>query len=222
MNFKEAIILLTGADTAIGSALIEEFVNKNTRKIYAAGSNTAKLKKLQSDFGTSVYPLVLDMTDGDSIKAAATICNDVTALINCAGVDMRISFLGVKESPKDVLEMKVKYVALIDVICEFAEILEKNKPSVIVNILSVASVEAERHSSKAAPHAFTEAIRDDFSEKGIVVSGVYYGDVRVGRDYKTNANELCIALEKDDQHIFLDDIAKEYFEMNPFPVEVFS
>jgi hypothetical protein len=48
------------------------------------------------------------------------------------------------------------------------------------------------------------------------------GDVRVGRDYKANANELCTALEKEDQHIFLDDIAKEYFEMNPFPVEVFS
>lgn len=223
-------VLITGSDGGIGLALINILLEKGVHKIYATGLNMDRLHVIKELSPNKIVPIQLDITDKVQIKKCAEIAQDVSILINNAGIELKKSFLDEGASEAGALEMKVNYFGMIDMIAEFLPILEQNKKAKIVNILSMASLVIVKRlatycATKTAAHVLTESIRQELLEKNILVSGVYMGYVNTKmvpekvayeKEEPINvAREIIESLLLDEIHIFPDKISKEYSEKNP-------
>ena len=84
------IVLITGATAGFGAEMARKFV-QNGHKIIATGRRKDRLDALAGEFGADkVLPLVLDVTDKNSIKSALASLpqgwQDIDVLINNAGL----------------------------------------------------------------------------------------------------------------------------------------
>src|SRR5690606_38866042 len=109
-TFENKTALITGADGGIGTALIKALIKRNTAKVYATGISADRLNLLASGAPDKIVPVVLDVTDEDSVNAAAKRCNDADILINNAGVELKSDFIGENAAQKALFEMKVNYI----------------------------------------------------------------------------------------------------------------
>ncbi len=236
-NLTNDIILITGADGGIGSALTHEFIIRGVKKVYATGLSLEKLQLLSNQHPEKIIPIVLDVTNIESIKNCVSICSETTILINNAGVELKKSFLDENSSQAALFEMKVNYLGVIDMIQQFIPILEKNKNSTIVNTLSIGSLAISKRlgtycATKTAAHLLTESIREELSLKNIQVSGVYMGYVNtqmVTEDTITKKSEpsdiaigICNGIEKNLNHIFPDEMGLEFVKQNPIKTHYFD
>lgn len=71
--------LVTGANRGLGRRLAAELVARGA-KVYAAARRPETIDL------PGVVPIQLDITDPDSVRRAAEIADDVTVLVNNAGV----------------------------------------------------------------------------------------------------------------------------------------
>ena len=236
-NLTDDIVLITGADGGIGSALTLEFIKRGVKKVYATGLSIERLDTLVNQYPDRIISHQLDVTKIESIKNCASICSDTTILINNAGVELKKSFLDKNASQAALFEMKVNYLGVMDMIQQFLPILEKNENSTIVNILSIGSLAISKRlgtycATKTAAHLLTESIREELSLKNIHVSGVYMGYVNtqmVTEDTKTKKSEpsdiaigICNGIEKNLNHIFPDEMGKEFVKQNPIKTHYFD
>lgn len=83
-------------------------------------------------------PLRLDVTDAESIRAAALTAADTTLLVNNAGISTGTPL--VAGSPDAVrLEMEVNFFGPLAVTRAFAPVIESNGGGSVLNVLSVLS-----------------------------------------------------------------------------------
>ncbi|MEO1576669.1 MAG: SDR family NAD(P)-dependent oxidoreductase, partial [Pseudomonadota bacterium] len=83
MNLTNKTVLVTGANRGIGRATVDALLSEGVKKIYAAARDINTLP----DFGDArVSALQLDITDAESVAAAARTASDIDVLINNAGV----------------------------------------------------------------------------------------------------------------------------------------
>ncbi|MGH3165030.1 MAG: SDR family NAD(P)-dependent oxidoreductase [Trebonia sp.] len=88
MNIEGQIALITGSNRGIGRRFVEELLERGAAKVYA----TARRPELVSITGVETLPL--DITDPASVAAAAKKAQDVTLLINNAGIATRTRSVG--------------------------------------------------------------------------------------------------------------------------------
>lgn len=237
MNLTNKTILITGADGGIGTAIVEELLNKNVKKVYATGLNLENLKNRFDKFGSKIVTIELDITNLESIKKCAEICTDTEILINNAGVEFKVPFLEEKAGQAALFEMKVNYIGIIEMINHFLPQLQKQETASIVNILSIGSLLVVKRlgtycASKTASHILTETIREELSEKGVKVIGVYMGYVNTQMtaeetttpktEPKEIAKEICIGLEKGEERIFPDQTTRNFVTENPIKTIFFE
>ena len=75
-------VLVTGANRGIGRQFVLEALERGAAKVWATARRPETL-----DFDDArVVPLRLDLTDHDSVVAAATTAHDVTVLVDNAGI----------------------------------------------------------------------------------------------------------------------------------------
>jgi NAD(P)-dependent dehydrogenase (short-subunit alcohol dehydrogenase family) len=74
-------IFVTGAGRGLGKALVEAALQSGAQKVYAAAR---KVENLTPWGGGRVVPVRLDVSDGQSIQAAARFANDIDILVNNA------------------------------------------------------------------------------------------------------------------------------------------
>src|SRR4051794_25958017 len=80
MNTQGSVVFVTGASRRLGLAFAHEALKRGARKVYAG-------VRSPSDGDTpGIVQIKLDVTDPDSIAAAATKCHDTTILVNNAGI----------------------------------------------------------------------------------------------------------------------------------------
>lgn len=79
---EEATALVTGGNRGFGRAMVEELLDRGAAKVYA----TARSPHTPPD--KRVIPLVLDVTDDDSVAAAALAASDVSIVVNNAGISL--------------------------------------------------------------------------------------------------------------------------------------
>jgi NAD(P)-dependent dehydrogenase (short-subunit alcohol dehydrogenase family) len=80
MKLQDAIVLITGANRGIGLAFAEAALARGARKVYAG-------VRSPSNFSNRRFvPIKLDVTSDSEVAEAARICNDVTLVINNAGI----------------------------------------------------------------------------------------------------------------------------------------
>lgn len=237
LQIEDSIILITGANGGIGSALVNEFISRGAKKIYATGLRLDDLNELAMLFPSVVIPLVLDVTNTASIEACVRVCSDVNMLINNAGVEFKVPFISEKSKQAAVIEMNVNYIGVVEMINLFLPTLKKNRPAAIVNILSLASLVTIKRlgnycASKTATHVLTQAIRSELKEKNIQVIGVYPGYVNtimVPEEVTTLKSEprdiafqICEGIQDGLEDIFPDEVSQKYVIENPIEVNYFE
>ncbi|PZO44279.1 MAG: short-chain dehydrogenase [Pseudanabaena frigida] len=182
MNIQGSIAFVTGANRGIGKADVEALVKAGASRIYATARSIESLKDIVAIAPDRIIPIALDITNPEQVIEAAQKAQDVTLLINNAGV-LGAGGLFVESSIATAQwEMNTNYFGALSMVRAFAPILKNNGGGAIVNILSVVSVAnapvySSYSASKAALHSLTQGIRAELASQGTQVIGVFPGPV---------------------------------------------
>jgi NAD(P)-dependent dehydrogenase (short-subunit alcohol dehydrogenase family) len=166
-----AAALVTGGHRGFGLALVNELLGRGAARVYA----TSRTPHSPAD--PRVVPLVLDITDEDSIQAAVQAAPDVSILVNNAGILLRSNVL---TSPLDDIhaELDTNLFGIIRVTRAFAPALASHAPSSIVNVLSALSwltMGGGYEISKSAAWSATNALRFQLAPQGTTVTALHVG-----------------------------------------------
>lgn len=181
MQIEQATALVTGANRGIGRALALALVRAGARKVYAAARDLKQLGPVAEEGGSAIVPLQLDVTDEAQIARAAERASDISLLFNNAGVWVSGSVLSSSRAQLE-LELATNYIGTLNVTRAFVPVLERTRPSGIVNVLSVVSLAAMPalggySASKAAENSMSQALRAELAPRGIEVFGVFPGPI---------------------------------------------
>jgi NAD(P)-dependent dehydrogenase (short-subunit alcohol dehydrogenase family) len=172
MNIEGSVALVTGASRGLGAAYTRALIDRGAAKVYAA------VRRPEAVTDPRLTPVRLDLTDRDSIAAAARLAPDVTLLINNAGISTHTSILD--EEPALREELEVNYLGPVAVSRSFAPVLAANGGGTLVNVLSVLSWlslpgTGGYSSAKAAMWAATNSLRLTLAEQKTLVVAVHVG-----------------------------------------------
>ena len=226
MKIKDSVVLITGADGGLGSALVGELIERGARRIYAGGLRAERLESVVALAPTKITALTLDITDDNDVAAAAGAAADINLLINAAGV---MGFGGPLDGDPTHFErdMKVNYLGPLRMARAFAPALSASGGGAILNVESILALApmpalAGYCASKAAAHALTIALRAQLSQQQVTVHSLLPGpidtDMVAALDWpKTSPREVARAaldgLEAGDEIILPDAFATESYKM---------
>lgn len=179
-------VVITGSSTGIGAACALRLAEQAFR-VFAGVRSEAAAKQLQARARGSLTPLSIDVTDGNSIRAAAA---SVAAGVGDAGLAGLINNAGiVVAGPLELLpidelrrQLEVNVIGQIAVTQALLPLLRAGRGR-IVNIGSINGALAPPYlgpyaASKFALEALTDAMRAELRAWGIAVSIVEPGPVQ--------------------------------------------
>jgi NAD(P)-dependent dehydrogenase (short-subunit alcohol dehydrogenase family) len=215
MQIHGRVALVTGGNRGIGRAFVAELLGRGAT-VYVG----ARFPEPSSD--PRALPVQLDVTDPDTIAAAAQAAGDVSILVNNAGVGFAGPVLSASLADAR-REMEVNYFGTWAVTQAFAPVLARNGGGAVVNVLSAASWLAMEGAagyaaSKSAQWSLTNALRLGMRPQGTHVLGVHIGYVdtemsaRVDRP-KISAGEVARAaidgLVADREEVLVDEFSRQ-------------
>jgi NAD(P)-dependent dehydrogenase (short-subunit alcohol dehydrogenase family) len=217
MKIQDCVALVTGSNRGLGLAYCEGLLRAGASKVYAAARDPSKIPIRDS----RVLPIALDVTSVADVISAAQNCQDISLLVNNAGVLRNSPMLGMESEEAARQEMETHYFGVLSMVQRFAPVLAKNGGGAIVNVLSVGSwfaspVIATYCASKAAEEVLTDAIRVQLRSQGTHVAGVYAGYIDTGMSAhithpKTSPSQVVdrslMGVESGVDRIFADDSA---------------
>ncbi|WP_046734497.1 SDR family oxidoreductase [Streptomyces humi] len=170
---KDSVVLVTGGSRGIGKALVEELYARGAGKVYATARDPRSVTH------PDAVALPLEVTDPGSLAAVVEQAQDVTVLVNNAGVALGTEFL---TSPLDDLrrEFEINFYGPLRLARAFVPVIERNGGGHILNVHSVLSWVAEGgaySASKAALWSQTNSLRLALKPRGIGVTGLHMGYV---------------------------------------------
>ncbi|MGW5848962.1 SDR family oxidoreductase [Streptomyces sp. NPDC055254] len=177
MELKNAVAVVTGANRGLGRYLAAQLVERGAT-VYAAARRPETVDL------PGVIPLRLDVTDEESIRAAARTASDATLLVNNAGISTGTPLIA--GGPDAVrLEMDTNFFGPLAVTRAFAPVIESNRGGAVLNVLSVLSwlhpADLGAYAAaKAAAWALTGAVREELAPRGIAVSALHVGYMDTG------------------------------------------
>ena len=129
-----------------------------------------------------VVVVELDITEQVQVDAAATLANDITLLVNNAGVFHNTTLLGADDMTAMESEITVNYLGTMRMCRAFAPIIEANGGGAIVNVLSAGGIVAVPDMggyspSKFAMRAASDCLRAELAPKGVHVAALIVGSV---------------------------------------------
>jgi NAD(P)-dependent dehydrogenase (short-subunit alcohol dehydrogenase family) len=167
-------ILVTGANRGLGREFVTQFLARGVGGVYAAARDPLSV----ADTDARVIPVGLDVTDADSIEAAATAVGDIDILVNNAGIAVPTSVLSTDTSALR-RELEVNLFGPLAVTAAFADSLAR-RAGAVVNVASALAwigLGASYGVSKAALWSATDSMRLELRPRGVQVLGVYMGYV---------------------------------------------
>ena len=173
MDIRNAVAVVSGANRGLGRHFAAELLERGAAKVYAGARNPDKVDL------PGVTPLKLDITDPESVAAAAAVATDVTLLINNAG-----SLTGAALLEGDLadirLEMETHYFGTLSMTRAFAPLIVANGGGAVLNVLSVLSwihlpESGAYNAGKAAEWALTNALRLELAPRGITTTALHVG-----------------------------------------------
>jgi NAD(P)-dependent dehydrogenase (short-subunit alcohol dehydrogenase family) len=166
--------LVTGANRGLGREFVNQLLERGVAKVYAAARDPQGI--VVSD--TRVVPLQLDVTERDSVARAAEVADDVSVLVNNAGILTAAPVLS-NDTSRLRGELEVNLFGPLAVTSAFADRIAE-RSGVVVNVASVLSWLALGGSysiSKSALWSATDSMRLELGPRGVQVVGVYMGYV---------------------------------------------
>ena len=219
MKIEGSVALVTGANRGLGQALVTALLEAGAAKVYAAVRDEKKLVLVEA----RVVPLTLDTTKPEQVAAAAKKADDVTLLINNAGVATSHNFLTTSAEELDA-DFRTNVHGTLGVIRAFLPVLERARDgATIVNVLSLSSLASVPtlggySASKAAAYSMTQALRPELRARHIDILAVLPGPidtdmVRALQLPKTSpvetAKGVLAGIARGDEEIFPDAMAQE-------------
>jgi NAD(P)-dependent dehydrogenase (short-subunit alcohol dehydrogenase family) len=219
MKIEGSVALVTGANRGLGKALVAALLEAGAAKVYAAVRDEKKLSLTDA----RVVPLTLDTTKPEQLAAAARKADDVTLLINNAGVATSHNLLTTSPAELDA-DFRTNVHGTLGVIRAFLPVLERAREgATIVNVLSLASLASfpvlgGYSASKAAAYSITQALRPELRAKHIDILAVLPGPidtdmVRTLQMPKTSpadtAKGVLAGIARGDEEIFPDAMAQQ-------------
>jgi NAD(P)-dependent dehydrogenase (short-subunit alcohol dehydrogenase family) len=212
VRIEGQVALVTGANRGIGRRFVEELLSRGASKVYAA------VRRPEAVEIEGVETVQLDVTDPASVAAAAELADDVTLLVNNAGILTDTSLI-TGDMATIRLEMETHYFGTLSVVRAFAPVLASGGGGVIVNVLSALSWFAYNGSNpyaaaKAAEWNMTNGIRLELAVQGTLVQGVHLGsaetDMMAGfdgpkLDPAVVARASLDGVERGDVEVLVDD-----------------
>jgi NAD(P)-dependent dehydrogenase (short-subunit alcohol dehydrogenase family) len=176
MNITASIPVVTGAGRGLGRHLVDGLLDRGVHKVYALARNPSSVRQ-----DPRVVAVRFDLSDPDSIAAAARRAADATLLINNASTAVFSTPLEADLGAVHT-ELEVNFEGLYRTIRAFVPVIEGNGGGQIVNVLSLLSLASTPpmtgySASKAAAHSLTQALRPALAPKGITMHGVYPGGI---------------------------------------------
>lgn len=195
MKIENAVVLVTGANRGIGLAFARELLARGARKVYAGARDPASITPQ-----AGVQALRLDVNNPGDVAAAAALAQDVTLVINNAGIAQPGGFLAPdsEEVMRRIFETNV--FGVLRVSQAFAPVLAANGGGALLNVLSVASWVnggelAAYSASKSAAWSLTNALRHELAAQKTQVLGLHmaYVDTDLTRGFdvpKTSPEQI--------------------------------
>lgn len=223
------VALVTGASRGIGAEFVRQLLERGATKVYAAVRDPASV----ADLGvrdSRVVPLRLDVTDPASVTAAAASANDVTVLINNAGIGGGASLLDPDESALRAV-METNFYGPVRVTAAFAPAIIAAGGGAVLNVASALSWTpmAQAYSvSKAALWSATGAQRLELAPKGVQVIGLHMAYVDTEMTAGVNApkstpeevvTQALDGLESGALEVLADEITRQLRAGLSAPVE---
>jgi len=187
MDLSGRTALVTGANRGLGRHFAEQLLKRGAT-VYAGARNPSSVDL------PGVIPIALDVTDPESVAAAARTATGVSILINNAGSYTRASL--VEGSLDDIrLEMDTHFFGTLAVTRAFAPQLAEHDNSAVLNVLSVLSWInapgfAAYAAAKSAQWSLTNALRNELADQGTQVTALHVGfldtDMAAGIDAPKN------------------------------------
>jgi NAD(P)-dependent dehydrogenase (short-subunit alcohol dehydrogenase family) len=217
IKIQDCVALVTGSNRGLGLAYCEGLLRAGAAKVYAAARDPSKVDIRDS----RVVPIALDVTSVPAVTAASKACQDVSLLVNNAGVLGNSPMLGAESESAARGEMETHFFGVLSMVQRFAPVLAKNGGGAILNVLSVGSWFASPFiatycASKAAEEILTDAIRMQLRAQRTHVAGVYAGYIDTDMsahitEPKTRPIQVVdrslAGLESGAERIFADDSA---------------
>ncbi len=219
------VALVAGANRGIGKTIAESLLHHGASKVYAAVRNPASADALVAAHPDKVVPILFDLTQQASIDTAAKTAQDVTLVVNNAGVLRTATVFSDDAIEALQFEMEANVYGLIYVARSFAPVLKANGGGALVQLNSVVSMKCFPQfttycASKAAAYSVTQALRAELSEQGTDVLSVHPGPIATDMGDAAGLSEIAeppdlvaeaiiAALQAGTFHVFPDTMAKQ-------------
>lgn len=173
MQVKGSVALVTRGNRGLGEQFVEALLERGAAKVYSAARNPDSVRT------PGAVPLELDITDANAVRAAAERAQDVTLLIDNAGLSTGSNVLD--GDPANIrLEMDSHFFGTLDVSRAFAPILGANGGGAMLNVLSVLSWYALPRTAaycaaKSAEWSMTNSLRISLAEQKTLVTALHVG-----------------------------------------------
>jgi NAD(P)-dependent dehydrogenase (short-subunit alcohol dehydrogenase family) len=213
MKIEQSVALVTGANRGLGQAFARELVSRGAAKVYGAARHPERVTE------PGVIPVGLDISDPERVAQVAGQCDDISLLVNNAGVMKASTFIGAPDLDAARLEMDINYFGTLSMCRAFAPVLAANGGGAIVNMLSVVSFftnpfNGSYGASKAAEWSLTNGIRIELHQQGTLVVAVHAGfietDMTAGIDEpkirpESVASQVFDAVEAGQTEVLADE-----------------
>lgn len=206
--------LVTGANRGLGREFVQQLLDRGVTKVYA-GARDPGTVDLDDP---RVVPLQLDVTDPDSVVRAAEVADDVSVVVNNAGISLAARVLD-DDTTQLRRELEVNLFGPLAVTSAFGDQVAA-RSGVVVNVASVLSWLALGGSysvSKAALWSATDSMRLELGPRGVQVVGVYMGyvdtDMTSGVDAPKSApadvvRQVLDGIEGGASEVIADDLTR--------------
>ncbi len=220
-NISGCVALVTGANRGIGREFVNALANRGAKKVYACARSTDGVADLVNNHPGAVEAIELDVTDHEQIAEVAQQCDDVTLLINNAGINRLNAFVAGDDISAARAEMETNYFGTMAMCRAFAGVLGQNGGGAIANILSILArvnlpMMGSLCASKAAGLSLTQGVRAETAKQGTLVLAVMPGavDTDMSRDFPPPkmlpsevAEQTLDALESGLEELYPGDMA---------------
>ena len=182
MDFKNKVVLITGASSGIGKQTAIEFAKLGSNIILVARRKN-KLEQVENElkqFNVNTLVCACDVSKKDQVeelcKSVLQKFNSVDILVNNAGFAIygSVSDLSIDEIES---QMETNYFGMIYCVKNFLPLMLKKKSGHIVNVASVAASFglpgiASYCASKFAMLGFSEGLKHELSGTGVGITVV--------------------------------------------------
>ena len=218
---KACVALVTGSNSGIGLGFVKVLLARGARRVYATARRPETLAAVVALDPQRVVALPLDITNEAQRREAAGQAQDVTWLINNAGIpgsdDMKerrfLSAASLEDAHK---VMDTNFWSQAEMVRAFTPVILANQGGAIVQILSVGALYSVApygtySASKFAARAMIAAVRAELDHEPILAAGVFTGGVNTrltpagytsGISPEQHANDVLDALARGETDIY--------------------